>query len=432
MLKQEDNDLLTLVHPGTPMGEMLREYWTPAVRSASLVADGAPERVRLLGRNYVAFRTTDGRVGFLDEGCPHRGASLALGRNEENGLRCIFHGWKITADGKVVDTPCEPAERRERFAANLKVNHYPVREAGGMVWVYLGKRKELPAFPEFEFNTLPASHVHVRRAIVHYNWLQGVEAHIDVSHVGVLHSGFLNASVIPGLNRRDLSLATANKAPKMELNVVRHGIREAALRNLGDGNQYARVREIVLPYFTFIPMGSFDPCHGRASVPIDDEWNAEWYIVYDPDKPLDPAEMDLLFQNTGPTHDNFASNLGSVDNLWHQDRAAMSKHWSGFPGNIPFEDFIIQESMGPRIDRSTEQLGTADAIVVAVRHQLLEGIRAFQKGAPAPWHDGVDFAKIRSLAATIDASIDWRTVDTIAGRGIERERAIRMGQQAAE
>ena len=135
MLSREDNERITRVGPGTPMGEMLRELWTPACRTEALEVDGAPARVRLLGENFVAFRATDGRLGFLNEACPHRGTSLALARNEENGLRCIFHGWKFSVDGVCVEAPTEPAEGRAAFDAKVPVKSYPVREAGGMVWV---------------------------------------------------------------------------------------------------------------------------------------------------------------------------------------------------------------------------------------------------------------------------------------------------------
>ena len=135
MLNQADNELLTRVEPGTAMGAMLREYWVPACRSATLEADGAPFRVRLFGENFVAFRATDGRVGFIQEACPHRCASLALARNEEGGLRCIFHGWKFSVEGKCVDAPTEPKGQRDKFADSVPVTSHPTHEAGGLVWV---------------------------------------------------------------------------------------------------------------------------------------------------------------------------------------------------------------------------------------------------------------------------------------------------------
>jgi phenylpropionate dioxygenase-like ring-hydroxylating dioxygenase large terminal subunit len=129
------------------MGAMLREYWVPACRSAKLEADGAPERIRLFGENFVAFRATDGRVGFMQEACPHRCASLALARNEGNGLRCVFHGWKFSVEGKCVDARPSRAQQRERFAASVPVRSHPTHEAGGLVWVYMGAQAAPPRFP---------------------------------------------------------------------------------------------------------------------------------------------------------------------------------------------------------------------------------------------------------------------------------------------
>ncbi len=414
MLKVEDNELLTRVGPGTPMGGMLREYWMPACRSASLVADGQPRRVRLMGENFVAFRSTDGRAGFTLEACPHRGASMALARNEGNGLRCIFHGWKIGMNGKVVDCPAEPADTRDAFAARVRVGFFPTREAGGMVWVYLGKQTSPPPFPEFEFNNLPDSHVCARRALVNYNWLQGLEAHIDASHVGILHSGFLNAGKKVAIDARDLGMAVADKAPRTEMQVTDYGLREGALRDQGDGGTYARIREIVLPFFTFIPHAPHEPCSGRATVPVDDEWDAEWYILYDPEKPLTEEKINLLFEGAADDPDNFASNLGNSGNLWNQDRKAMSWHFSGFPRSVPFEDFIIQESMGPRVDRSGEQLGRGDVILSQVRRMLLEAVRDWRAGKPAPWNVPMGtYRSIRAIATMVPADAPWQDVNAI-------------------
>ncbi len=408
-LTLEQNELLTRTNRGTPMGEMLREYWMPAARSAALERDGAPKRVRLMGENFVAFRASDGRVGFVDEACPHRSASLALGRNEQGGLRCIFHGWKIDPSGKVVDTPCEPADRRAAFAAAQKVRAFPTHEVGGAVWVYLGKQATPPRFPEFEFTRLPASHVDIRRGLVHYNWLQGLEAHIDSSHVGVLHSGFIGRGV-GDAQLRDLNLTMVDTAPDFEMDVTSYGLREGALRSVPGDKTYARIRQIVLPFFTFIPGAKGDPCSGRATVPVDDEWDAEWYIVYDPDKPLTQDKLANLYRGTSQDPDNFSANLGDRDNLWHQDREAMKAgHWSGLTRNIPFEDFIIQSSMGPLVDRSQEQLGSADAIIVRVRRLLLDALEAYRRGGAIPWRsDDIDFAAIRALAVTFPKGQDWR------------------------
>jgi phthalate 4,5-dioxygenase len=335
----QDNEILTRTGPGTPMGQLLRQYWAPALRSAALVVDGAPVRARLFGHDFVAFRATDGRAGFVDEACPHRGVSLALARNEDNGLRCIFHGWKLDVTGRVVDAPCEPPARRERFCASVKSRCYTVHEAGGLVWVYLGEG-QAPPFPYFEFNTLPPEHVCIRRAVVPYNYLQGVEAHIDSSHVAFLHGGFLSkkAELLEPGTRANLAQMAADTAPRFEMRDRPYGLQESALRNVGRGVIYARIREVVLPFYTFIPGPKEGPFGGRISVPIDDDTSAEWYVVYDPNKPLTPEVIDTTFHNTAGDPDNFAANMGAAENLWGQDRQAMKDgHFSGLTTNLSFE-----------------------------------------------------------------------------------------------
>ena len=267
MLSFEHQERLTRVGPGAPMARMLREYWLPAARSAALVADGKPQRVRLFGENYVVFRASDGKVGFLDEACPHRGASLALGRNEGNGLACIYHAWKFDVEGRLVDTPCEAANPRQReFMDSIRARHYPVREAGDMVWVYLGARATPPEFPMFEFNRLGGGHIHVRRAVLDYNWLQGLEAHLDAAHLPVLHSSTMKR--FAGALDTDSGLALQNVAPVMEMHMTSYGMHEAAIRALPDGSSYARMRQLILPFFTMVPSAPNSPCSeiGRAHV----------------------------------------------------------------------------------------------------------------------------------------------------------------------
>jgi len=411
-MKKEDNDLLTQVGPGTPMGQMLREYWTPVIRSAALEADGAPLAVRLFGQDLVAFRATDGRVGIIDEACPHRGVSMALARNEENGLRCIFHGWKFDVTGKLIDAPAEPAERREKFCASIKVNRYAVHEAAGVVWIYMGKGTA-PRFPDFEFASVPPEQVYMRRGILHYNWLQGVEAHIDSSHVPFLHSGYLVQNKHSGFveqgNLETLRVMLLNKAPEFEFEEAPWGLREGALRDIGEGRANARIREIALPYFTFIPGPPDGQCYARMSTPIDDEHTAEWYIVYDPVRPITEEAIRGQFGYMSDDPDDFASNLGSRANLWGQDRQAMKEgHFSGLTKGIAFEDFAVQASIGRRADRTVEQLGSSDTIIVKVRRLLLEAVHAFQQGKPAPWRDGFNYQHIRSQSVTYAKGEDWR------------------------
>ncbi len=410
-MQREQEALLTGVGPGRPMARLFREYWLPAVRSAALIADGAPRRVRMFGENYVAFRATDGRVGFLDEACPHRGASLALARNTANSLQCIYHAWRFDVEGRLLEAPCEAAHpRRQAFVDSMRARHYPVREGGGMVWVYLGERKAPPAFPLFEFNSLPEGHVHVRRAILNYNWLQGLEAHLDAAHLAVLHSS--NMKAFAGRLDSSSSLALENVAPQMEMEDTPYGMREAAIRSLPDGSRYARMRHLILPCFTMVPSAPDSPRSGRAIVPIDDEHTAEWYFLYRGDRPISESEIHAQWHGSAPDDDNFAANLGSVDDLWHQDREAMARgHWTGLTRCIPFEDFIVSTSMGVRMDRTREHLGPSDMVLVHARKALLDALEAFQRGEPAPWQSAqIDFSAIRATTSVLASGEDWRKV----------------------
>lgn len=411
MLSKADNERITRVGPGTPMGEMLRELWTPAIRSDSLEADGAPKRVRLLGENFVAFRATDGRVGFMDEKCPHRCASMALARNEGNGLRCIFHGWKVSVDGKCVDVPSEPPERREEFAAKVPVRAFPVKEAGGIVWVYLGK-KQPPKFFDFEWHAPPATSL-VRCAIVHGNWLQGLEGQLDSAHLGMLHRSSITPT--PFTKTSDGVFTTANTSPTFEFMEQPYGFREAALRPLGDGTVYARIREVVLPYYSFIPGPDGQPRLVVVVVPMDDEWSAHYYYYMSPFGALPEWYRKQQLAGTMPNDDNYSEDMGSVDNMWHQDRKAMKLgHWSGLMKNFTYEDFIIEESMGPISDRSREFLGTSDAVIVRTRRMLMNAMDEHAKGKlPFGIDQNIDYSKIRALAIRMSADMNWRTVDTL-------------------
>jgi phthalate 4,5-dioxygenase oxygenase subunit len=413
VLTREDNELLCRVGPGTPMGEMLREYWIPALRSEALEADGAPVRVRLMGENFVAFRATDGRVGLFDEGCPHRCTSLALARNEDNALTCIFHGWKIDVTGKVVDVPSEPPERRAEFAAKVRVRHYPVREAGTIIWVYLGKREQPPRFTDFEFTRVAAGRVRARVAVMHANWVQGMEAALDSAHAGILHRGWLDSS--RPQRSVAITLAGRNNGPVFEFMQKPYGFREGALRQLADGTRYIRVREVAMPFYSIIPTEPRTPCFMTIAIPVDDEWTAQWYVHWDAERelPRELTEEDWVVQGTSGNLDNFCDQMGTIDTLWHQDRRAMKEgHWSGITRNGPYEDFIVEEAMGPIVDRTREYLGSSDSVIIRVRRMLLQAAREHQRGSNAPWLEAAaDYSRLRGLAVRVPGQTDWRKLD---------------------
>jgi phthalate 4,5-dioxygenase len=403
-MTHEENDLMTQVQGVAPMGQMLREYyWFPATLSQKLEADGPPQRVRLVGENFVAWRSTDGRVGFFSEYCPHRRVSLALARNEDNALRCIFHGWKFSVTGEVVEVPTEPHNATE-FCKGVPLKHYPAREAAGIVWVWLGAGA--PAmFPEFEFMKLPPEQVYPIYQTVQYNWVQSVEGNVDAAHVTVLHQDWLGAITKTGV----LTAASGRLAPVYELENRNGGFRYAAIRDLGDGRRYVRVTEYVMPWYTFI--ASEDGGEGDRScimsVPIDDDNAVYWTVRFNPFRPLgashfnpvkDPADWPPYI-------------TGGPDQRWGQDRAAMQNgSFSGFRGHVVMEDFAVTESQGSRADRSGEYLGAGDRAIARARNVLLNAVKQYQKGQvpKAARHEEIRYGTVRALADIIPDTTDWR------------------------
>src|SRR5579871_232641 len=245
MVSKEENDLLTQVGPGTPLGEALRRYWIPFLLPDEVgEPDGDPVRVRLLGENLVAFRDTEGRIGLLDEFCAHRGASLFYGRNERSGLCCIYHGWKYDSAGTVLETPNEPLPRV--YEGKLKLRAYPTREAGGAVWAYLGPPAHMPPFPAFPWNT--RRHVRAKKVWLDCNYLQSIEGGVDSSHVSILH----RASVAVSQGQ----LVTRDSAPRIDMQDMPYGFRYAALREADDGQVYVRITPFMMPWYTIVPIPS--------------------------------------------------------------------------------------------------------------------------------------------------------------------------------
>lgn len=403
MLSREDNELLTRVSGDAPMGRMIRQHWwIPAGLSEKLVPDGAPARVRLFGSNYVAFRATDGKVGFFDEACPHRGASLALARNEDNALRCIYHGWKFRVDGVTVAVPTQPNNEAE-YCKHVPLKHYPVREEAGVFWVWLGKGAQPPAFQDFAFSGLRPEQVLAFRQKVHANWLQGVETTMDSAHLGVLHQTWLR-----GMGG-DIQMSSDNMAPVYHVEPKPYGFRYASVRALADGKSYVRTNSFVLPWYGVVAPGRADSRSGNFffSVPIDDEHIWYWNIVYNLDGPV---EMNPLLEYEDP--DSWPPGPpGPPEQNWGQNRELMKQgHFTGFPQALGTEDFAVIESMGPISDRTVEFLGAGDGAVVQVRRCLLGAVKEFQQGLTPSFarHEQIAYPEILPLSAVFDGNARWK------------------------
>jgi phthalate 4,5-dioxygenase len=419
MSRARDREDLTRVGPGTLMGEFMRQYWIPAALSSELAIDGDPMRLLLLGEKLIAFRDSAGQVGVMDQRCPHRCASLFLGRNEEHGLRCIYHGWKFNTAGDCVDMPSVPAE--QDFKTKVKAKAYRTAERNGLIWVYMGARQEAPPLPAIEPALLPAAdqvqHFVQRRC----NWLQALEGEIDTAHFGFLHMGSV---AVEDLDPDDMLRYTVmNRAPDYHVADAAWGTTYAAYRPADPGQSYWRVANFMFPFWTQTPAGAF-PTHvgARAWVPMDDEHTMFVHLHW---KAASPSIPTVRRDGTVPlyltrTHDYLPNDTSwhgrwrlsaNEDNDWQIDRAAQraGKSFTGI-GNIHLQDQAVTESMGAIIDHELEHLGPSDRMITLTRRRLLQAARAWSAGGAAP--PGVDdpalYLKARSGFFLSAEGIDWR------------------------
>jgi phenylpropionate dioxygenase-like ring-hydroxylating dioxygenase large terminal subunit len=394
-MTREDNELLTRVANGAPMGRFLREnYWFPAALSSTLIAGGAPVRVQLLGDKFVTFRSHDSRIGFFNEACPHRRTSLALARNEDNALRCIYHGWKFGVDGTVLETPTQPHDR-ESFCKRVPLHRYSVREAAGLVWVFLGQTA--PRFPDFVFMKASGAHVATTRKIVKYNWVQSLDGLADSAHIGILHQDFIKK--VPGNDA--VAAASADSAPTYEFLDRPAGFRFAAVRKMGKDQRYLRISEFIAPWYSFI---AYEQGYVHASVPIDDETTAFYLIQYNLSAPVKVEATPLDDPTDWPPYPD----LGP-DQAWGQDREAMARGaFSGFA--IHAADIAVAESQGGITDRSQEFLTDSDRALIRLRSLLIDSAKEFQRGSVPriARHDAAAYSQAWVGDRIVSGEQDWR------------------------
>lgn len=403
MLTPEENQLLTQTDADTPLGQMLRRYWVPALLSSEIPEpDGAPVPVELLGESLVAFRDTEGRVGLLDEFCAHRRTSLIYGRNEECGLRCLYHGWKFDVHGTVLDTPAEPAG--STFKERIRQPAYPVYEDGGIVWAYMGPPDKQPPIRRFFWQDLPPSHIMATKILMECNYLQGVESAIDTAHISFLHSSFEEGVSAWGFG--STGPAMEDKAPRIEVEDTSYGFRYGSLRTTNDGQQYIRITPFIMPWHTFIPQTATGGTGLTAFVPRDDYSHWAFEIHIDLGHPID---VENRLETLGIEAPPAFRKQRNVANRYLQDREAMrSKNFTGIYG-ILNQDQVVQESMGAVVDRSQEHLGASDRAIIAMRRLLLNSVKGFMQGEEPPALDpSLPLDRIRSWAMVRPPNVDWR------------------------
>ena len=418
MLSQEENDLLCRTRAGTPMGNLFRRFWLPVALSRELPKpDCPPVRLRILSEDLIAFRNTNGKVGLLSRYCPHRGASLFFGRNEEGGLRCVYHGWKFDTTGVCIDMPNEPAECS--FKHKIRQTAYPTREAGGVIWAYMGPQEIMPELPQLEWTLVPQNHVYVHKRFQHCNYLQNVEGEVDSSHVSFLHREFRPEKFNAAVAGQVLLAQAKDTAPRFLVQETEYGLAIGARRNWDADQYYWRVTKFLMPSFTLIPSEAGAPINFTAAVPVDDKNMVGFTVTWLPDRPLADDDISTIESWTGAYAEvdpKTFEPIASRANDYLLDRAKQrTENFTGMRG-IREQDIAVQEDQfgGPVTDRTKEHLGTSDAGVITLRRRLLNSVRNFQQGQEPPEPRNATAYRVRPIA---DIAYRNLSLDEVLGSG---------------
>lgn len=423
-MKRQDNDILTQSNAGTPIGELFRRYWLPALVASELPeADCPPVRIPMLGEQLIAFRDSNGRVGIVDQRCPHRHASLYFGRVEDSGIRCAYHGWHFDIDGRCLDIPSEPAENKMRDKIRLKA--YPTLERGGVIWVYMGVPGARPPAPALEWATLPEENLFVSKRLQECNYMQVMEGGLDSSHLSFLHRGTLSDDPVMGIGGQGedshiLDILARDHNPRYETVETDGGLMLGARRTAGQGKYYWRVTQFVLPCFNIIaPLGDLS-LNAQAWVPMDDHNCWSWAVNYYPDKPLREEEREYM-RRGGGLHVEFIPGThqggAHIGNDYLQDRDAQRAgvSFTGIP-SFAMQDAAVQESQGRIAERTSENLVSSDDGIIVTRRLLLRAASANLAGEDIP---GLQPSSQSVSAASIIAEAD--ALADVPAESFERE-----------
>jgi phthalate 4,5-dioxygenase len=417
MMTPEENELLCRVEGDAPMGQLMRRHWTPVCLIEEVPEpDGKPVRAKVFGEDLVVFRDTEGRVGVMDEYCPHRRASLVFGRNENCGLRCLYHGWKMDVHGNVLEMVSEPAA--SGMAQKVKHRAFPTQEWGGFVWAYMGPADTMPAFQPPAWAPNADVRVTIAKAIIPCNWAQILEGAIDSAHSSSLHSSDMVPARVDSAKATDSMWLrpSTDKAPRLQVERAAYGFRYAAIRRpIKDAarTDYVRTTVFVAPAAALIPPNNLYNV-ANINVPMDDTHTAFYFMAWGhPSQTPDTASWRrFLRQEVGVDLDETYRPLRNRDNMFWQDRAAMKQgNFTGITG-FPNQDIAMWVTMGAIADRTHDRLGASDLAIVEFRKQMLEALRAFQRGAPAiGTGDAAIPASVCSFQAIVPKTTDWRVFD---------------------
>jgi len=421
MLTPKENELLCRVEGDAPMGRLMREHWIPICMAEEVAEpDGAPLRARLLGEDLVVFRDSDGRLGVVGEHCPHRRASLALGRNEESGLRCLYHGWKIDVAGNVVEMPSEPPA--SCLAAKVKHKAYVSEEAGGFVWVWMGGGAASPC-ERPAWAPSPTTKISIVKMLVNANWAQVLEGAIDSAHSSTLHATDMPPARVDGARATATvwPRPSTDKAPRLVVQPTDFGFRYAAIRRpIKDAatRDYVRVTLFVAPFTVLIPPNNLYNL-SILNIPVDDTHTMFYFVAWSP-REEGGIEQDewRAFCGAQPGVDLDAQfrHRRNRDNGYLQDRQAMrAGDFTGMRG-IPVQDMAMWETMGAIADRSSERLGASDVAIVEFRKLMVDAVRRHANGEPAIGTAGrrPPYVTLQSFEGIVPKGSDWTTLGATA------------------
>ena len=381
MLTKEENRYMTETGPGTPMGDFMRRFWHPVLLSEELPEpDCPPKRTKILSEELIAFRDTNGNVGLIDNYCPHRRASLFFGRNEESGIRCVYHGWKFDVNGDCVDMPSEPAE--SNFKDKVRIKAYPCREGAGMVWAYMGPPELQPDMPKLEYLDMPEDQYVSTKVMYESNYVQVIEGEIDTVHASILHSNLDSLSKSDTATTIGGRYSYRDRPARFFVEDTDSGILIGARRNAEEDSYYWRISRFLYPYITMIPREPRGSARSGLIVPIDDENCWFFWVRWNPFRPLEEEEVrtyELMKASLAPV-----TYLGQANkrNDYMIDREMQRNvNYTGIPqNNARAQDAAMTDSMGVIVDRSQEHLGTTDMAIIRMRRRLVQGASELEEG----------------------------------------------------
>lgn len=403
MLNVEDNELLTRTGRGTPMGELFRRFWIPAMLSTELPEQGGPAvKVQLLGEKLIAFRGKGGKVGLMESRCPHRHANLYWGRNEEDGIRCVYHGWKFDFDGQCMEMPAEPED--SDYRSRVKAVAYPTHEAGGIIWAYMGPEELKPEFPEHEWTIVPESHRFVSKRLQRNNYFQSIEGELDTAHVQFLHRE---------LNRdhdfKTQSMFESAGNPEYTIAETPVGFLAVAARPRPDG-AYFRVTPFIMPSSTIVPTEVDGKYTWTAAIPVDDENMWGFTVSWTANQPMteEMLEADKSGTRLHVLVDKDFVPVANMENDYLRDFEVMAKdNFTGITG-IRNQDMPVQEDQdGPICERQSEHLGTTDRAIVAARRVMLLNAKALRDGTEPKQPQAAKAFRQRSFAGLGTKEQTW-------------------------